>query len=801
MDDHINFSEKTLLLVNTGSNKKRFILQKLNKMGLQIVVLNKEKNWAQPYVDHWILANTDDHQESLTAVANFLREHPTIKIDGAVTFWEDDVLLTSRLTSKFNWIGSPYETVKKIRNKFEFRKFCQNNGISAPKHALIRNRKDLQRIKSEFSFPLVMKPVYGSSSAYVVKVEEEDLERVYDYIRQNLSLETESSLHDGFDIFVEEYIDGDEVDIDILMQNGKIKYYSITDNFQTEEPFFVETGEQIPSSLPENRQDALYELAEETLEKLKIQNGVVHFEAKSTKHGPVPIEVNLRMGGDEVYSFVKGAWGVDLIENAVKIAFGIYIHKINRPELPKKFICGQYFLPSQSGILSKLYLDEKLKKPKFKKVIEEFHVQKQIGDAVLVPPEGFEFIGWITVSGETQADARDNLDEVLRHTHFEISRFHPTSSIGKIERKNQFSVASTNKKVLLSKARIEKLKTISYKNQRGLNIGIACDQDNGFEEESSDPSFLIQKKLEKQGYKVSRFDLNNLQKTLFELNQKNFDFIFNLCEKIHETPLLEPHAAALFDILQIPYSGSNPYTLSLCIDKIRVKKLLNFHGIPTPKWDYAYTMEDKLTTDLKYPLIVKPSNSDNSFGITNDSVVTNPKDLKRQLREVIETYKRPALIEEYIEGDEYDVCMLGNDDEVEVLPLIRSVFDKMPKGYWHIYTSNLKEGKDEKAAGLIRVEKPAKIPKKLDNLLSEIALDVYHIVSCFDYGKVEIRVDKNGNPYVLELNPNPPLDPNGFMPLAAKLAGYSYEALIEEIILLGVNRYKDKPPFYHLQGC
>ena len=506
------------------------------------------------------------------------------------------------------------------------------------------------------------------------------------------------------------------------------------------------------------------------------------------------------MGGDEVYSIVKGAWGADLVENAVKIAFGIYIPRIKRPELPKKYIVGHYFMSSDSGILSKLHVDERLKKPRFKRIIEEMHVQKQIGDAVLVPPEGFETLGWITVSGETQADARSNMDDVLRHIHYEVSKFHPTSSIGKIERRNQFSVASTQKKALLSRARLEKLKTISYRNQRGLHIGIACDLYHELEKNTNDPAALIQRRLERQSYRVSRFDLNNLQKTLYDLEKLDVDFIFNLCEKIHDTSLLEPHAAALFDILQIPYSGSNPYTLSLCIDKIQVKKLLTFHGIPTPKWDYAYSMDDQLTVDLRYPLIVKPSNSDNSFGITNDSVVMNQKDLKRQLSQVIETFQRPALIEEYIEGDEFDVCLLGNDDNVEVLPLVRSIFDKMPKGYWHIYSSNLKTGKDEKAAASIRVEKPAKVSKKLDNLLSEIALDVYNIVGCFDYGKVEIRVDKNGNPYVLELNPNPPLDSDAFLPIAAKLAGYSYEALIEEIILLGVNRYKDKPPFYHLQS-
>ena len=776
-------------------------MQKLNKMGVGLVVLNKEKNWAQPYVDHWILANTDDHQDALTAVAAFLREHPHIKIDGALTFWEDDVLLTSRITSKFNWIGTPYDIVKKVRNKFEFRKFCDQNGIRAPKHSLIRSKKDLARIKEEFTFPLVMKPVYGSSSAYVVKVEEEDLERVYEYIKQNLSIRTESALHDGFDIFVEEYIDGDEVDIDILIQNGKIKYYSITDNFQTEEPFFVETGESIPSSLPQHRQDALFELAEESLEKLRVQNACVHFEAKSTEHGPVPIEINLRMGGDEVYSIVKATWGTDLIENAVKIALGIYIPKIKRPDEPKKYIIGQYFLPTQSGILSKLTMDECLKKPRYKKVIEELHIQKQIGDAVLVPPEGFETLGWITVSGETQADARNNMEDILKHTHYEISKFHPASSIGKIERKNQFSVASTNKKALLSKARIEKFKTISYKNQRGLHIGLACDQEAGYDNEKvHDAAYNIMKRLEKQGYRVSRFDLNDLQKTIATLGQGEIDFIFNAAERIHETALLEPHVAAVFDILQIPYSGSNPYTLSVCIDKISVKKLLTYHGIPTPKWDYIYTMDDPLTAALRYPLIVKPSNSDNSFGITNDSVVTNPKELQRQLSEIIEKYQRPALIEEYIEGDEYDVCLIGNGDDVEVLPLIRSVFDKMPKGYWHIYSSSLKEGKDQKAANSIKIERPARITKKLDNLLSEIALDVYNILNCYDYGKVEIRVDREGNPYVLELNPNPPLEAHDFFTGAAKLAGYSYDALLEEIIMLGVQRYKGRPPFYHLQS-
>ena len=150
-------------------------------------------------------------------------------------------------------------------------------------------------------------------------------------------------------MLVEEYIDGDEVDIDILLQNGKIKFFSISDNFQTIEPFFLETGQAIPSTLPEQSQKDLIALAEETLEKMGIQHGCIHFEAKSTKKGPIPIEVNLRMGGDYVYSYIKGAWNIDLIEYSVKIALGEFF-KITKDK-PKKYIIGKDFLAANSGIL------------------------------------------------------------------------------------------------------------------------------------------------------------------------------------------------------------------------------------------------------------------------------------------------------------------------------------------------------------------------------------------------------------------------------------------------------------------
>ncbi|MEK9179039.1 MAG: ATP-grasp domain-containing protein, partial [Patescibacteria group bacterium] len=293
----------------------------------------------------------------------------------------------------------------------------------------------------------------------------------------------------------------------------------------------------------------------------------------------------------------------------------------------------------------------------------------------------------------------------------------------------------------------------------------------------------------------------NLSKTFNEMKESDVDLVFNVCERINDSSLLEPHAAAILDSLQIPYTGSNPLTLALCIDKIRVKKLLAYHNIPTPKWDYAYTMDDDLRTDLKYPLMVKPGNTDNSIGITNDSVVTNKQELQREMEKIIVKMGKPALIEEYIEGDEYDVSILGSDErDFRVLPLSRSVFSNMPEGYWHIYPFDAKWKNSEIYHKIIIQRPPKNISKKVESVISEIALDTYNILDLHDYGRAEVRVDSSGNPYVLEINPNPSINIEDCVPACAELVGMKYGDFIEEIIRMAIMRYKNNPPYFHLQG-
>ena len=790
---------KHLLVVNTGNRKKRFTLRRLRDLGCKLIILNASENWGSAYAAHWILADTNDHTASLRAVKDFFAEHPELGPDGVITFWEDDVLLTARIRDRLGLIGIPYEVARLARDKHLFRAFCSEHGLPAPGHALIGEETDPEEAVSELRFPLVIKPVFGASSAYVVRVDNpQELRETVDYLRNNISTDVESALSVSSAIMAEEYIDGNEVDIDMLLQNGKIKFWSMSDNDATREPYFVETGQCIPSRLSMSQQLELVSMAEEMLERLGVEDGCIHFEAKYGSRGPMPIEINLRMGGDEVYYFVKTAWGVDLIENAAKVMLGQYIKRINKPDRPKKFVSGKYFLPPYSGVLTALSLPAKVKDG-------ELQFFKQVGDAVLAPPLGYEYLGWTWAVADTLGEAEERVERVMESVEIEIAKFSRGSSLGRTIRKSGMSAARLSRRAVLGAARIEHIRNLPREKQRNLHVGIASNgfagSDNPIEAELTSDAEKIAETLGARGYRTTFLDFNHPFEAVQQIQDEKIDIVFNLCERINHSGLLEPHAASLLDILQVPYTGSNPFTLSLCLDKIRVKKLFAFHHIPTPRWDYLYDLDEAFEENFPLPAIVKPANSDSSIGITNDSVVNSRDALQKRIEYVLEDLKRPALIEEFIDGDEYDVSILGNwDDKQRILPLSRSVFAGLPEGYWHMYPYEAKFMGSEVHKKGIDVQRPPKgVPGKLTSLISEIALDALNVVGCSDYGRVEVRVDKDGNPCVLEVNPNPSIGPTDCVPSVAKLAGMDYGDFLEEILRLAIRRYKDRPPYYHLQ--
>jgi D-alanine-D-alanine ligase len=628
--------------------------------------------------------------------------------------------------------------------------------------------------------------------------DDQQLRETVEYIRENMTSEVESALAAGTTIMAEEYIDGNEVDIDILLQNGKIKFWSMSDNDATREPFFVETGQCIPTRLSPSQQAELVDLAEEILERLGVGHGCIHFEAKYGARGAMPIEINLRMGGDEVYYFVKEAWGVDLVESAALIATGQYIRPIQKPERPKKYLSGKYFLPAHSGLLTSLSVPKSVPHG-------EIELFKDIGDPVLAPPLGYEYLGWVYAMADTMGEAEERVERAMGSVTIEIAKFTRGSSLGKTKRKNSLSSARMAKDAVIGAARIEMIRSIEYENQNRLHVGIAsngfADSDDPIEAELTSDAQTIAATLEQRGYKTTFLDFNHPFEAVKKITDARIDIVFNLCERINQSSLLEPHAASLYDILRVPYTGSNPFTLGLCLDKIRVKKLLSFHHIPTPRWDYMYSVSDDYDRDFPLPAIVKPANSDSSIGITNDSVVENHGELKDRIDYVLTELKRPVLIEEFISEDEYDVSIMGNwDDSQRILPLSRSIFKDLPDGYWHMYPYEAKFlGSTIHKKG-IEVQRPPKgVPAKLTSLISEIALDAYNVVGCSDYGRAEVRIDAKGNPFVLEVNPNPSIGPTDCVPTVAALDGLDYGDFLEEILRLAIRRYRDRPPYHHLQ--
>jgi D-alanine-D-alanine ligase len=790
---------KHLLVVNTGNRKKRFTLKRLRDLGCRLIILNAAENWGAAYASHWILADTSDHTASLRAVKDFFAQHPELGPDGVITFWEDDVLLAARIRDRLGLIGIPYEVARRARDKHLFREFCAEHGLPTPGHALIPDDSDPREAVANLTYPMVVKPVFGASSAYVVRVNDaHELQETVDYLRHNISSDVESALSVSSAIMAEEYIDGNEVDIDMLLQNGKIKFWSMSDNDATREPYFVETGQCIPTRLSPSQQLELVNMAEEMLELLGVEDGCIHFEAKYGSRGPMPIEINLRMGGDEVYYFVKTAWGVDLIENAAKVMLGQYVRRIVKPERPKKFVSGKYFLPSYSGVVASLSLPKKVPDG-------DLQFFKQVGDAVLAPPLGYDYLGWTYAVADTLGEAEERVERTMSAVEIEIAKFSRGSSLGRTSRKSGMSAAMLSRRAVIGAARIEHIRTLPREKQRNLHVGIASNgfagSDNPIEAELTSDAETIAATLADRGYRTTFLDFNHPFEAVRHIQDAKIDIVFNLCERINHSGLLEPHAASLLDILQVPYTGSNPFTLSLCLDKIRVKKLFAFHRIPTPRWDYLYEADDSFEEDFPLPAIVKPANSDSSIGITNDSVVDNPGALRERIRYVLEDLKRPALIEEFVDGDEYDVSILGNwDDRQRILPLSRSVFTGLPEGFWHMYPYEAKFMGSEVHKKGIEVQRPPKgVPGKLTSLISEMALDALNVVGCSDYGRVEVRVDRNGNPCVLEVNPNPSIGPTDCVPSVAKLAGMDYGDFLEEILRLAIRRYRDRPPYYHLQ--
>jgi len=302
-----------------------------------------------------------------------------------------------------------------------------------------------------------------------------------------------------------------------------------------------------------------------------------------------------------------------------------------------------------------------------------------------------------------------------------------------------------------------------------------------------DDALAIKKILSERGHDVKILEVDI---DLYEnLKSEKPDVIFNLADDgFYDDPRLEPHVAALFDILKIPYTGNNYFTLALCQNKARAKEILTYNGILTPKWQVFNNSNRKLNPELKFPLIVKPIREDGSVGIKERSVVKNDEELKEQIEHILDVYQQEALVEEFIDGREFNVGIIGNK-KLTVLPIAEIDFSELPPNIPRVVSYRAKWVKQSIAFKKTPVVCPANIDEKLQKDLEEISKKCYKIFGCQGYARLDIRYDEKENKiYVLELNPNPDISEDGGLAREAKTAGISYENLILKIIDLALKK-------------
>jgi len=270
------------------------------------------------------------------------------------------------------------------------------------------------------------------------------------------------------------------------------------------------------------------------------------------------------------------------------------------------------------------------------------------------------------------------------------------------------------------------------------------------------------------------------------------DIVFNMAEGLAGVNR-EAHVPAICEFFGIPYSGSDPFTLTLCLNKARAKQVLAYYGVPTAPFA---VVERPGATDaldaLRYPLFVKPLHEGSSKGITERNLCRTPGDLDEQVRFLLDRYAEPVLVEEFLSGDEFTCAVLGNDD-AQVLPLVAMNFGALPPGALPIYGFEAKWLWDRPDHPLPIFDCPARIDDELRAQIERVTLAAYRALGCRDWSRVDVRLDAAGVPNVVEVNPLPGILPdpadNSCFPKAARAAGLSYDELIQTCLILAAERH------------
>ncbi|MCE1163825.1 MAG: D-alanine--D-alanine ligase [Bacteroidetes bacterium] len=271
------------------------------------------------------------------------------------------------------------------------------------------------------------------------------------------------------------------------------------------------------------------------------------------------------------------------------------------------------------------------------------------------------------------------------------------------------------------------------------------------------------------------------------------DFVFNVAEGFNGASR-ESQIPSMLEMLNIPFTGSDSITIGICHDKSRCKEILSYYNIPNSKF-FITDRPVKNGSALNFPKFVKPLHEGSSKGIYNSSVANSTEELNSEIERIKSCYGQPALVEDFVPGKEFTVAMLGNGDNVRVLPVVEINLDSVPEGFNKIYSYEVKWFFDTRENQLDIFKCPADIDKKIYSRIEEVCKDTYKALRIRDWARIDIRLDGNNVPNVIEINPLPGILPdpadNSCYPKASRAAGMDYSAMINAVLNEAVKRISE----------
>lgn len=295
--------------------------------------------------------------------------------------------------------------------------------------------------------------------------------------------------------------------------------------------------------------------------------------------------------------------------------------------------------------------------------------------------------------------------------------------------------------------------------------------------------------LTKLGHEPVLHVLDGTVKSLTTLARLEADLVFNLTESFGGNDLADFCIAAYLDLIGKRYTGAGPHGLMLAQDKATAKKIFAFHGIHTPVFAKSFRGRLDFSHHLEFPVIVKPAKEDGSIGIEFNAVVSSIRELMERIDFLHQNFDSPVLIEEYVEGREMYVGVIGNENAI-ALPVVELDLSKLPEGIPRIASSEVKWGRGSRMYRDTKSRVAEDLPEEAVTALQQTAIAAYHALELRDYGRIDMRLQPDGQVAVIEANPNPWLSSRAEFAMAARKAGRTYTELVGEIVELALARYR-----------